>query len=103
GEVRLSTGKDLRLSASMGDTIGQLKKQLQAQEGIELAWQRWFFSGKLLTDPRGTLASSYKKGKQNPGGLSNVPGSGNSCGLCLPAPQPHVRGADQVVLGMLRP
>ncbi|KFP32006.1 Ubiquitin domain-containing protein 1, partial [Colius striatus] len=48
--VRLSTGKDLRLSASMGDTIGQLKKQLQAQEGIDLAWQRWFFSGKLLTD-----------------------------------------------------
>ncbi|XP_035167726.1 ubiquitin domain-containing protein 1, partial [Oxyura jamaicensis] len=49
-KVRLSTGKDLRLSASMGDTIRQLKKQLQAQEGIELAWQRWFFSGKLLTD-----------------------------------------------------
>ncbi|XP_072727078.1 ubiquitin domain-containing protein 1 isoform X2 [Mycteria americana] len=49
-KVRLSTGKDLRLSASMGDTIGQLKKQLQAQEGIDLAWQRWFFSGKLLTD-----------------------------------------------------
>lgn len=49
-KVRLSTGKDLRLSASMGDTIGQLKKQLQVQEGIDLAWQRWFFSGKLLTD-----------------------------------------------------
>ncbi|KAM6203294.1 ubiquitin domain-containing protein 1 [Sarcoramphus papa] len=49
-KVRLSTGKDLRLSASMGDTIGQLKKQLQAQEGIDVAWQRWFFSGKLLTD-----------------------------------------------------
>lgn len=49
-KVRLSTGKDLRLSASMGDTIGQLKKQLQAQEGIDSAWQRWFFSGKLLTD-----------------------------------------------------
>lgn len=49
-KVRLSTGKDLRLSASMSDTIGQLKKQLQAQEGINVAWQRWFFSGKLLTD-----------------------------------------------------
>nr|XP_009935977.1 PREDICTED: ubiquitin domain-containing protein 1 [Opisthocomus hoazin] len=42
-KVRLSTGKDLRLSASMGDTIGQLKKQLQVQEGIDLAWQRLFF------------------------------------------------------------
>uniref|UniRef100_A0A671LW90 Ubiquitin domain-containing protein 1 n=1 Tax=Sinocyclocheilus anshuiensis TaxID=1608454 RepID=A0A671LW90_9TELE len=49
-KVRLSTGKDLRLNASMTDTIGLLKKQLQAQENIELAHQRWFFSGKLLTD-----------------------------------------------------
>ncbi|XP_014034680.1 ubiquitin domain-containing protein 1 isoform X1 [Salmo salar] len=49
-KVRLSTGKDLRLSASMADPIGQLKKQLQAQEDIDTAHQRWFFSGKLLTD-----------------------------------------------------
>lgn len=49
-KVRLSTSKDLRLSASMTDTIGQLKKQLYAQEGLEPSWQRWFFSGKLLTD-----------------------------------------------------
>lgn len=49
-KVRLSTGKDLRLSASMADPIGQLKKQLQAQEDIDVAHQRWFFSGKLLTD-----------------------------------------------------
>lgn len=48
--MRLSTGRDLRLSASMADTIGQLKKQLQAQHGIDTAHQRWFFSGKLLTD-----------------------------------------------------
>lgn len=48
--MRLSTGKDLRLSASMADTIGQLKKQLQAQEDIDATHQRWFFSGKLLTD-----------------------------------------------------
>jgi len=48
--VRLSTGTDLRLSASMADTIGLLKKQLQAQEDIDAAHQRWFFSGKLLTD-----------------------------------------------------
>lgn len=49
-KVRLSTGKDVRLNASMTDTIGLLKKQLQAQEDIDLAHQRWFFSGKLLTD-----------------------------------------------------
>ena len=46
----MSTGKDLRLSASMADTIGQLKKQLHAQEDIDATHQRWFFSGKLLTD-----------------------------------------------------
>lgn len=34
----------------MADTIGQLKKQLQAQEDIDAIHQRWFFSGKLLTD-----------------------------------------------------
>ncbi|KAM6951019.1 ubiquitin domain-containing protein 1 [Aplochiton taeniatus] len=49
-KVRLSTGKDLRLSTSMADSIGQLKKQLHAQEDIDAAHQRWFFSGKLLTD-----------------------------------------------------
>ncbi|XP_073773966.1 ubiquitin domain-containing protein 1 isoform X2 [Danio rerio] len=49
-KVRLSTGKDLRLNASMSDTIGLLKKQLQAQEDIDIGHQRWFFSGKLLTD-----------------------------------------------------
>ncbi|XP_048843560.1 ubiquitin domain-containing protein 1 [Brienomyrus brachyistius] len=49
-KVRLSTGRDLRLSASMADSIGQLKKQLQVQEDIDATHQRWFFSGKLLTD-----------------------------------------------------
>ncbi|XP_063290265.1 ubiquitin domain-containing protein 1 [Pelobates fuscus] len=48
--VRLSSGKDVKLNASMGDTIGQLKKQLHSLEGIEQCRQRWFFSGKLLTD-----------------------------------------------------
>ncbi|XP_072311819.1 ubiquitin domain-containing protein 1-like [Eucyclogobius newberryi] len=49
-KVRLSTGKDLKLSASMADTIGLLKKQLHTEEDIDIAYQRWFFSGKLLTD-----------------------------------------------------
>ncbi|XP_056617160.1 ubiquitin domain-containing protein 1a [Triplophysa dalaica] len=49
-KVRLSTGKDLHLSASMADSIRQLKKQLQLQEEIDATCQRWFFSGKQLTD-----------------------------------------------------
>ncbi|XP_078269445.1 ubiquitin domain-containing protein 1 [Rhinoraja longicauda] len=49
-KVRLSTGKDVKLNASMADTIGQLKRQLHAEEAIEPSRQRWFFSGRLLTD-----------------------------------------------------
>ncbi|KAM6956156.1 ubiquitin domain-containing protein 1a [Aplochiton taeniatus] len=48
--IRLSSGKDLRLTASMADSISQLKKQLEGQEDIDVTHQRWFFSGKLLTD-----------------------------------------------------
>lgn len=40
----------MRLTASMPDSIGQLKKQLEEEEDIEVSRQRWFFSGKLLTD-----------------------------------------------------
>lgn len=43
-------GKDLRLTASMADSIAELKKQLEEQEEIDVTRQRWFFSGKLLTD-----------------------------------------------------
>lgn len=43
-------GKDVRLTASMEDSIAELKKQLEKQEAIEIIRQRWFFSGKLLTD-----------------------------------------------------
>ncbi|KAF7645857.1 hypothetical protein LDENG_00197150 [Lucifuga dentata] len=48
--VRLSTGKDVRLTASMADSISELKKQLEEQEGVGVSCQRWFFAGKLLTD-----------------------------------------------------
>ncbi|XP_047206736.1 ubiquitin domain-containing protein 1a isoform X1 [Girardinichthys multiradiatus] len=48
--VRLSTGKDVRLTASLADSIDVLKKQLEKQEDIKVIRQRWFFSGKLLTD-----------------------------------------------------
>lgn len=43
-------GKDVRLTASMADSIAELKKQLEEREDIEVTRQRWFFSGKLLTD-----------------------------------------------------
>lgn len=43
-------GKDVRLTASMADSIAELKKQLEEQEDIDGIRQRWFFSGKLLTD-----------------------------------------------------
>ncbi|CAL9687916.1 unnamed protein product [Knipowitschia caucasica] len=48
--VRLSSGKDVRLTASLADTIAELKKLLQEHEDIDISCQRWFFSGKLLTD-----------------------------------------------------
>ncbi|XP_068183475.1 ubiquitin domain-containing protein 1a isoform X2 [Antennarius striatus] len=48
--VRLSTGKDVRLTASMADSIYELKRKLQELEHIDVCCQRWFFSGKLLTD-----------------------------------------------------
>ncbi|XP_028459504.1 ubiquitin domain-containing protein 1a isoform X1 [Perca flavescens] len=48
--VRLSTGNDVRLTASMADSIAELKKQLEEREEIDVTRQRWFFSGKLLTD-----------------------------------------------------
>lgn len=34
----------------MADSIAELKKQLEEQEDIDVTRQRWFFSGKLLTD-----------------------------------------------------
>lgn len=43
-------GKDVRLTASLADSINSLKKQLEKKESIEVMRQRWFFSGKLLTD-----------------------------------------------------
>ncbi|XP_061545414.1 ubiquitin domain-containing protein 1a isoform X4 [Phycodurus eques] len=48
--VRLSSGEDVRLIASLADSVGELKKQLEDQEAIDVCHQRWFFSGKLLTD-----------------------------------------------------
>ncbi|KAM8924825.1 ubiquitin domain-containing protein 1 [Pelodytes ibericus] len=59
--VRLSTGKDVKLNASMADTVGQLKKQLFSVEGLQPSCQRWFFSGKLLTDRMKLQESKIQK------------------------------------------
>lgn len=48
--LRLSTGRDLRLAVRSSDTVGMMKRRLQSQEGVVSATQRWFFSGRPLTD-----------------------------------------------------
>lgn len=46
----VSLGQDVRLTASLADSIAELKKQLEVEEDIAVTRQRWFFSGKLLID-----------------------------------------------------
>ncbi|KAG7217077.1 hypothetical protein INR49_027617, partial [Caranx melampygus] len=48
--LRLSTGRDLRLAVRSTDTVGMMKRRLQSQEGVPASTQRWFFSGRPLTD-----------------------------------------------------
>ncbi|XP_061755437.1 ubiquitin domain-containing protein 2-like [Nerophis ophidion] len=48
--LRLSTGRDLRLPVRSVDTVGMMKRRLQSQEGVAAGTQRWFFSGRPLTD-----------------------------------------------------
>ncbi|XP_067085343.1 ubiquitin domain-containing protein 2 [Osmerus mordax] len=48
--LRLSTGRDLRLAVRSCDSVLHMKLRLQAQEGVAAAAQRWFFSGRPLTD-----------------------------------------------------
>lgn len=48
--LRLSTGRDLRLAVRSTDTVGMMKRRLQNLEGVPAATQRWFFSGRPLTD-----------------------------------------------------
>uniref|UniRef100_A0A8C9X4T1 Ubiquitin domain containing 2 n=1 Tax=Sander lucioperca TaxID=283035 RepID=A0A8C9X4T1_SANLU len=48
--LRLSTGRDLRLAVRSTDTVGMMKRRLHSQEGVPAATQRWFFSGRPLTD-----------------------------------------------------
>ncbi|TKS82790.1 Ubiquitin domain-containing protein 2 [Collichthys lucidus] len=48
--LRLSTGRDIRLVVCSTDTVGVMKRRLQSHEGVPAATQRWFFSGRPLTD-----------------------------------------------------
>nr|XP_044633606.1 ubiquitin domain-containing protein 2 isoform X1 [Equus asinus] len=48
--LRLSTGKDLKLVVRSTDTVYHMKRRLHAAEGVEPSSQRWFFSGRPLTD-----------------------------------------------------
>lgn len=48
--LRLSTGRDLRLTVRSTDTVGMMKRRLQNTEGVAASTQRWFFSGRPLTD-----------------------------------------------------
>ena len=49
-KLRLSTGKDLKVNVYTSDTVLKIKKKLQKLEGIEPSKQRWFYSGRMLTD-----------------------------------------------------
>ncbi|KAL6088019.1 hypothetical protein STEG23_035602 [Scotinomys teguina] len=48
--LRLSTGKDLKLVVCSTDTVFHMKRRLHATDGVEPSSQRWFFSGRPLTD-----------------------------------------------------
>ncbi|XP_076835902.1 ubiquitin domain-containing protein 2 isoform X3 [Brachyhypopomus gauderio] len=48
--LRLSTGRDLRLAVRTCDSVLHMKRRLQAHEGVAASSQRWFFSGRPLTD-----------------------------------------------------
>lgn len=49
-KLRLSSGKDLKMTLYTSDTVLKIKKKLQIQEGIEPSKQRWFYAGRMLTD-----------------------------------------------------
>ena len=49
-KLRVSTGKDVKMTVRSTETVHQVKKRLLTQLGVEPARQRWYFAGKLLTD-----------------------------------------------------
>jgi hypothetical protein len=61
-KFRLSTGKDIKLMVRSTDTVSRVKRRLHAEEGIEPSHQRWFFSGRLLSNKMRIEEAKIPKG-----------------------------------------
>ncbi|XP_054765858.1 ubiquitin domain-containing protein 2-like [Lytechinus pictus] len=61
-KFRLSSGKELKLNVRSTDTIYQVKKRIHGMENVEPSRQRFFFSGKLLTDKTRVEEARLAKG-----------------------------------------
>ena len=60
-KFRLSTGKETKLQVYPSDTVHKLKRIINKREGIAIARQRWFYSGRLLTDKMTVQDADIKK------------------------------------------
>ncbi len=47
---RLSTGREIRLTARAGYTVSRLKRLVESETGFEASRQRWFCFGQTLPD-----------------------------------------------------
>ena len=61
-KFRLSTGKDMRLTVHSTDTVLKVKRQIQVEEGYEPTRQRWYYSGRLLSDKMRIEEAKIPKG-----------------------------------------
>ncbi|XP_070539632.1 ubiquitin domain-containing protein 2-like [Ptychodera flava] len=61
-KLRLSTGKDLKMTVRSTETVQQVKRRIHTEEGIEPSRQRWFFSGRLLNDKTKIEEAKIPKG-----------------------------------------
>lgn len=49
-KLRLSTGKDIKLSVHPSTTVAEVKNMLQSSEGIDVTRTKILFSGKIILD-----------------------------------------------------
>lgn len=61
-KLRLSTGKDLKMTVYTSDTVLKIKRKLQKLEGIEPSKQRWFYAGRMLIDKTTIVEAKIPKG-----------------------------------------